>query len=730
MRILAIGLGGAGGRIVNHLYRTDRRSSKVACVQALAVDVDEDAIKRLTDLPENAKIFFPPLDIARPEEDIPSRTATIDIAEIAARAQTMSTGETDAVFLVMGLGGSMADDVPSIITTLRSSMTEPIFALVTLPCLSEGARCSAKAADQIEMISPLVDGIILFDNETWHKKVKIAEKLKPASDQGFASKLGLKKKKEPTLSPEERMHAQLNDVIIRRISLILRAGEFRADGGLDLAEVVLDAGEVLNTMKGMGFITIGYAVEQLPSRPLDFLTKLRPSTGYFADEDQKKASRIIELAKQAIYHEISAPCDITSAHKALVLVAGPSHELSMKGFMTVRKWIDRSIAGLETRSGDYPVMSTRFVAIIIMLTGLENVPRISELKEIRAETQERIPRSARNIVIEAEERERDISLTVIPPKARRDEVIPVTRDTGVKGRSETRHTKQEPVPDAGPEYDLPHQPSAQRPVVSAEPVEDRKPRELQTVRRPDAPSDSIRKLLKSRQVQKKGTDSTGLPGDRDRTVEEERQRIAEDLEKQRRIAFGGGKGQEPFSRKLSHHEEEYATIKTQEEKTSQPRGQTGSEEAPVKQVLVRKQTGKKVVIHRKSGAPSDMPGEDASREIIPFKKPSPDEAGTLKQSPAQVPEHELLDDWIQQVKEQKNTLRSEEESGPLTIDDVHGAVTRDEALVRTNKKRGSGEIENPNKIAGIKRIDPVREIEPAGKKRNRTKDDEDLSFVG
>jgi hypothetical protein len=53
--------------------------------------------------------------------------------------------------------------------------------------------------------------------------------------------------------------------------------------------------------------------------------------------------------------------------------------------MTVRKWIDRSIAGLETRSGDYPVMNTKNVAIIIMLSGLENIPRITELKEIQVQ---------------------------------------------------------------------------------------------------------------------------------------------------------------------------------------------------------------------------------------------------------------------------------------------------------------------------------------------------------
>jgi cell division GTPase FtsZ len=384
MRILALGLGGAGCRIVNSLYTTDRLSSKVACVQALAIDVHADTLSQLGSLPESAKLFFPPLDPGiHSEEEGDTQTATIDIGEIVARIQNIVSGETDAIFVCCGLGGSMVDIAPHVIAKLRATVAEPIFGLVTLPCLAEGERHSAKAADDIEMLSPLLDGVILFDNETWYKKTKAQRSSLVKKEKGLAEKLGFKKS-EPEISPVIATYLLLNEAIVRRISLILRAGEFKADGGLDLAEIVLDSGEVLNTMKGMGYITIGYAVERLPHNPLSFLTNWRP-TGFFADEHIKKASRIVDLAKQAIYHEISTPCDMTSAHKALVLIAGPSHELSLKGYMTVRKWIDRSIAGLETRSGDYPVMNTKNVAIIIMLSGLENIPRITELKEIQSQ---------------------------------------------------------------------------------------------------------------------------------------------------------------------------------------------------------------------------------------------------------------------------------------------------------------------------------------------------------
>ncbi len=384
MRILTIGLGGAGCRIVNSLYTVDHRSSNVDCVKAFAVDVDESTLKQLIGLPEEAKIYFPALDPG-PADAMgeTTQTATIDIGEVISRVQNTEYAETDAIFICCGLGGSMVDVAPHIIAALRNSITEPIFGLVTLPCLAEGERKSAKAADDIDMLSSLLDGIILFDNETWYKKTRSQKSTLVKKEKSFAEKMGFVKE-QPVLSPKLATYLLLNDAIVKRISLILRAGEFKADGGVELAEVVLDSGEVLNTMKGMGFITIGYAVEHLPHDPLGFLSWLRPS-GLSADDHKKRASRIVELAKQAIYHEISTPCDMTSAHKALILVAGPSQELSMKGFMTVRKWIDRSIAGLETRSGDYPVVNTQNVAIIIMLSGLENIPRIDEIRGIRAQ---------------------------------------------------------------------------------------------------------------------------------------------------------------------------------------------------------------------------------------------------------------------------------------------------------------------------------------------------------
>ncbi|NLA39632.1 MAG: cell division protein [Methanomicrobiales archaeon] len=368
MRVLAIGLGGAGSRIVDVLHDHDRRS-KVCCMSAVVIDIDPNSLTQLRYLPKSAKIFFPPVEPG-------GITDIIDIGEVMTRIQSLDTMEIDAILLCCGLGGSVVDIAPLIIDEIRKSYMEPIFALTILPCLDEGKRVSARAADDLDMLQELADAVVLFDNETWSGKIKTAAMTE--------EKRVHKNRPSHGLSPRDHYN-MLNERIARQAGLLLRAGEF-SERGIEVGEVVLDAGEVLNTLKGMGFVAVGYAVERLPTGWLDLIYRRR-SAKYFIEGSHERAARIVSLAKKAVYEEISVPCDLTSADKALVLIAGPSAELSMKGFQTVRKWIDRSIAGLEMRSGDYPVKNTSFVGIIIMLSGLSNIPRVEEIRKIRTEYQ-------------------------------------------------------------------------------------------------------------------------------------------------------------------------------------------------------------------------------------------------------------------------------------------------------------------------------------------------------
>ena len=379
MRILAIGVGGAGSRIVDQLYNHDRKSS-VSCVSSVVVDVDSNFLAQLKYLPETSKILFSVID---PDVQYDIRS-TVDVSEIMTRVKGLDNIDIDAIMVFTGLGGNVCEIVPEITAEIRKSYFEPVFAVCTLPYLREGRAVAKKAADDIEKIEKCVDGIILFDNETWYRKIKSSFET-TVNERGETVVKPSPYGRNMPNNPRD-IYMMLNERIAKQIDLLLRAGEFD-DRGVESAQTVLDAGEILNTLKGNGLTAIGYASEELPFNLLDAFEKWR-SEAYFAEGSHKRATRIVALAKQAVYEEISVPCDLTSADKALILIAGPSKELSMKGFQTVRKWIDSSIAGLEMRSGDYPVGNVRFVGIIIMLSGIHNIPRLEEIRKLRSEIED------------------------------------------------------------------------------------------------------------------------------------------------------------------------------------------------------------------------------------------------------------------------------------------------------------------------------------------------------
>lgn len=167
MRILAIGLGGAGTRIVDLLYNHDMKS-RVGCVSAIAVDIDGNSLRQLSNIPDNARMHFPALD---PEIHF-DVTSTINVEEVMNLIQTMDNLEIDSIMIFAGLGGSVIDVIPQLTEELRKSYIEPIFGVCILPIRNEGKRRSSKAADDLEWIKNTLDAVFLFDNETWQERLK------------------------------------------------------------------------------------------------------------------------------------------------------------------------------------------------------------------------------------------------------------------------------------------------------------------------------------------------------------------------------------------------------------------------------------------------------------------------------------------------------------------------------------------------------------------------------
>jgi cell division GTPase FtsZ len=198
-----------------------------------------------------------------------------------------------------------------------------------------------------------VDNLFLFDNDSWKRG---GESIKEA-------------------------FIDINEEIVRRFGILFGAGESN-----EVGQLVVDAAEVINTLKGGGISTIGYASEELESK--GFLKKFFGKKGTIDDLDT--VTRITSLVRRAVAGRLTIPCDVTTAQKALIIAAGPPDELNRKGIEKSKVRIEEMIRGKEVRGGDFPLPKGQHVSAIVLFAGVSDIPRIKELQATGAEAQEKI----------------------------------------------------------------------------------------------------------------------------------------------------------------------------------------------------------------------------------------------------------------------------------------------------------------------------------------------------
>lgn len=98
--------------------------------------------------------------------------------------------------------------------------------------------------------------------------------------------------------------------------------------------------------------------------------------------------KIATLVRRAALGRLTVPCNIHSAERALVLVAGPPEHLDRKGLEKAKIWLEEQIAGVEVRAGDYPTRRTKYVAALVLLANVTDIPRVKELQRLAAEAKE------------------------------------------------------------------------------------------------------------------------------------------------------------------------------------------------------------------------------------------------------------------------------------------------------------------------------------------------------
>jgi tubulin-like protein CetZ len=374
MRVFFIGFGQAGGKIADMFIEQDKKMG-AQNFRAISVNTARTDLMGLVNIGLRDRILIGQTMVkghgVGTDNVTGAKITSDEIDSIINAIDSRGTHDIDAFVIIAGLGGGTGSGgSPVLARALKRIYREPVYALGILPAPEEGRLYSWNAARSLSTLVNEVDNTFVFDNSAWKNE---GESVKTA-------------------------YQRLNDEIVRRFGVLFRAGEVTKMG---VGEMVVDSSEIINTLRGGGISSVGYAITEVVSRRTkqkkgifgglkDSIGKATSGKKEASEEvllGEDKTAKIIALVRRAMLGRLTLPCDYSSAERALVLIAGPPEEMDRKGVEKSKSWVEENIAGIEVRGGDYPVDSN-FIAAVVVLATVGNAPRIRELLEIAKETKE------------------------------------------------------------------------------------------------------------------------------------------------------------------------------------------------------------------------------------------------------------------------------------------------------------------------------------------------------
>jgi len=367
MKLAMIGFGQAGGKIVDKFLEYDQKHNSGLVRAAIAVNTAKADLMGLEHVPEEKRVLIGQSRVkghgVGADNELGAEVAEEDIDEIQGAIDSVPVHEVDAFLIVAGLGGGTGSGgSPVLAKHLQRIYTEPVYGLGVLPGSDEGGIYTLNAARSFQTFVREVDNLLVFDNDAWRKTGE--------SVQGG--------------------YDEINEEIVTRFGVLFGAGEVGQGG--EVAESVVDSSEIINTLKGGGVSTIGYASETVETSSSDGGLLSRITGGDDGDDldSAHTTNRITSLVRKAALGRLTLPCEIEGTERALLVLAGPPRHLNRKGIERGRKWIEEQTGSMEVRGGDYPITDSGKVASVVLLSGVTNVPRIKELQQVAIEAQDNI----------------------------------------------------------------------------------------------------------------------------------------------------------------------------------------------------------------------------------------------------------------------------------------------------------------------------------------------------
>jgi len=354
MKLVVVGFGQCGGRIVDEFSQLNSRSRFRRGIEivagAFAVNTDVADLSSLSSIKSDyrhrilignrktgshgvGKVNALGAEIAKQDGD-----KVIDAIRSAERFY-----EADAFLLIAGAaGGTGSGSMPIMAQTIKERYGDkPVYALIVLPFEHEEnteARTTYNSATCLKAAYSVADAVFLVDNQRYVRK-----------DSSLVNNM-----------------AAINRLIAEPFYDLLCAGEEKK--AKHIGARLLDAGDIIQTLAG--WTVLGYGKSQLPAIRLPF-----ERTRNFRKKSTE-THKGIQAMDEAISN-LSLKCDPKDSSSALYLLSAPTVEMNMDLVKELGDYMSEIAPEAVIRYGDYP-RGVSALKITVILSQLKSVDKVKE----------------------------------------------------------------------------------------------------------------------------------------------------------------------------------------------------------------------------------------------------------------------------------------------------------------------------------------------------------------
>lgn len=155
-RIMAMGVGGAGGNAIEHMWKM-----QIEGVNLAACNTDKDDLDKLHIAPENRILMGPGLGAGNDSE----KGAEYAVESLDKVRDLLKARGTEMLFLAAGMGAGTGTGATPVIAELAHEMDILTVAIVTTPPVNDGQLRTDQAKKGIERLRKYVDAIIILSND-------------------------------------------------------------------------------------------------------------------------------------------------------------------------------------------------------------------------------------------------------------------------------------------------------------------------------------------------------------------------------------------------------------------------------------------------------------------------------------------------------------------------------------------------------------------------------------